>query len=575
MKKIIAVIQAAALFVLTTAFAEQVSLYKPTINEGKVTVTGSIPEEYAGQNVSVQVIKPNGTFGDYRDILYLSELESDEEGNFTHTFNMPQTDYNGDDTTGTYTVYAGSKGLDASQLTEEDGQYIQSFFFCTSEGVDDFIEDVQDAVDKDAVSALITSDEGRLIEEYIGVVLSEYDKLPDKTNVLTKLESGTFANKEAFAKTFNDAILIEILNANLSDNTLAMDKVRPFEGYLGIDYTIYDAMDADDTVFFNERFNAAKGSIWNSADTFKTAVKDAMVLININSVTLYKDIWATVEKYLDVLSFAQTDMDYYKALTAEADIYTINKALTNQNFTTLGAVNSAFSQAIATLKNSKLQNNTGGSPSGGGGGGSSGGGGGVSMVPVPNTSTDVQASADTFFNDVAETYWAYEFIKSLKAKGVLNGDENGNFNPEQTLTREIFVTMLVRGLSLPVSNQEISFTDVSADDWYADYVLRAAGVNIVRGMEDGSFGIGAEISRQDMAVMIYRAAKYKGIELMPEDVGELFGDDANISLYAREAVYSLKNSKIISGISETEFAPNEKSTKAQAAKLICSLTDAM
>lgn len=81
------------------------------------------------------------------------------------------------------------------------------------------------------------------------------------------------------------------------------------------------------------------------------------------------------------------------------------------------------------------------------------------------------------------------------------------------------------------------------------------------------FGVGKNITRQDMCVMIYRAATASGMEIKASDYAE-FADDASISDYAKEAVYSLRECGAVNGITETEFAPNENATRAQAAKII-------
>lgn len=69
--------------------------------------------------------------------------------------------------------------------------------------------------------------------------------------------------------------------------------------------------------------------------------------------------------------------------------------------------------------------------------------------------------------------------------------------------------------------------------------------------------------------MIYRSAKYLGIETADEETNTTFTDDADIELYAREAIYSLKNMNILNGMNDGSYSPQGLSTKAQAAALIC------
>ncbi len=118
MKKISTIFAVIALVLGTTAFAEQVKLNSPVIRQGDViTVTGNIPEEYAGQNVSLQVIKPNGTFGSLESISYIGEYKSSADGSFECTFTEPSSttsDIN-------YYVYVGSKGLEWACFTVAQG----------------------------------------------------------------------------------------------------------------------------------------------------------------------------------------------------------------------------------------------------------------------------------------------------------------------------------------------------------------------------------------------------------------------------------------------------------------------
>ena len=574
MKKIIATF-CALMLIGAVASAEQVTLNMPTISNDEVTVTGSIPAGYEGQKVSVQIIKPNGSIGNLSDVFYLREIDSEETGNFTHSFTMPQTDMNGNDTTGIYLVYAGSKGLDASALVQPEpgADYIQSFFYCTTIGRAAFIQNVEDASNVSELKTLITGAEGKKILAQIGLITSEYDDLDDtqEANVNNTLLGATFDKEEDFIKAYNDAIILELANANLSDNSLAMQEVRVFGDYLEFDYEFYDGFGSEATSCFDLIVNEKKGTLWQSAGDFRKAVSGAFAVIDINAVTDFRDMWEVAGKYTDVLEFNEADVQYYTELTSENDIYTINKALTNQNFTTTEAVKTAFENAIKVDKQRKAQANN--RPTGGGGSGS----GGVvvgtvtqpSMPGVQGTPTQNQ-----FFNDVAEKHWAYDCIKELKIKGIVNGDEKGNFNPEQTLTREIFVTMLSIALNLPDADSSQEFSDVAEGAWYEDYIKQASKYNIVKGIDGERFGVGMELSRQDMAVMIYRAAKYMKVELMPEDAGVAFADDSNIAIYAKEAVYSLKNSGIINGIDAENFAPKAKSTKAQAARLIYGLISA-
>ena len=111
------------------------------------------------------------------------------------------------------------------------------------------------------------------------------------------------------------------------------------------------------------------------------------------------------------------------------------------------------------------------------------------------------------------------------------------------------------------------------DAWYYEAVAKAYSAGIITGESDTVFGTGKNITRQDMAVMLYRTSKYinSGISDV-EDYLE-FLDDSLISDYAKTAVYTFKDAGIINGVSKTEFAPQNNATRAQAAKMIYGLKE--
>ena len=106
-----------------------------------------------------------------------------------------------------------------------------------------------------------------------------------------------------------------------------------------------------------------------------------------------------------------------------------------------------------------------------------------------------------------------------------------------------------------------------ADAWYCPYVAKAADENLVQGNENYFFPeIG--LSRQDLAVIIYRALCAKNV-ILQEEKG--FADDGLISDYAKKAVHALFAAGLINGMEENRFCPQETVTRAMAAKMIDSM----
>ncbi|MBQ4111082.1 MAG: S-layer homology domain-containing protein [Clostridia bacterium] len=243
----------------------------------------------------------------------------------------------------------------------------------------------------------------------------------------------------------------------------------------------------------------------------------------------------------------------------------VAKTIASYNFTTLSEVQTVFNNAIYSDAILVPQ-----APSSGGGGG----GGGGSSVVKPSLNTDVLPSGNTSalpFNDLGSVEWAKDSILRLYEKKIVNGDGNGNFNPNDNVTREQFAAMLIRALEIETTNAECDFSDINKDDWSYAYVAAAFKNGIVTGMNTNTFGYGTPIIRQDIAVMAERAVKLAGKELADSECA--FGDTGDISDYAVTAVGKLSGVKIINGMDGNVFAPKKNATRAEAAKIICGILD--
>ena len=127
--------------------------------------------------------------------------------------------------------------------------------------------------------------------------------------------------------------------------------------------------------------------------------------------------------------------------------------------------------------------------------------------------------------------------------------------------------MVIVAFGLEEEGAKSELTDVAADAWYNTYVAAAEKNGIVSGDAEGNFNGDANITRQDMAVIIKRAFEKKGLTIQAVS-GSEFADDANIADYAKDAVYMMKAAQIINGMGENTFAPMDNATRAQAAKVI-------
>lgn len=179
----------------------------------------------------------------------------------------------------------------------------------------------------------------------------------------------------------------------------------------------------------------------------------------------------------------------------------------------------------------------------------------------------------TSFKDVTQG-WAKDAVSALGARGIVKGVGNGEFNPKGQVTRAEFITMLMNLLALSVENATTSFSDVEQGEWYQGNIATAQKLGIVNGKPNGKFGVHENITREDMAVMVYKAIQVKQLELSVRETGA-FKDEASIANYAKQAVEATQRAGIINGVGNGEFAPKKNASRAEAAVMIYNLWSLM
>ncbi len=242
-----------------------------------------------------------------------------------------------------------------------------------------------------------------------------------------------------------------------------------------------------------------------------------------------------------------------------------------KNASQLEAKYDEIAEKIETEKNKK---ETGGGSSGGSGGSSSGRGnsnrndvsGVVTNDSLPSENTN-EVITETF-HDLNTVSWAKEAICYLADKNVLNGRENGLFYPDDLVTREEFVKMITLALHILDDSAETGFTDVECGRWSYPYIASGVAAAIINGVSEQIFAPEAFITRQDMAVIVFRAAQCMKLELSGTAA---FSDENEISDYAKKAVSHLAGTGIVNGVGNGLFAPKDAVTRAQAAKIIYEL----
>ena len=158
-------------------------------------------------------------------------------------------------------------------------------------------------------------------------------------------------------------------------------------------------------------------------------------------------------------------------------------------------------------------------------------------------------------------HWAEASIVKMVDQGIISGYPDGTFKPEGKITRAEFASLLVRGFQLPIGGSKV-FSD-TANHWAKDFIAAAYSQGIISGYSEYEFGPDDPITREQMAVMIVKAARPDA------DVeGKTFADNNSIADWARQAVIIATGNNIISGYPDNTFRPKSNTTRAEAAVVL-------
>lgn len=172
------------------------------------------------------------------------------------------------------------------------------------------------------------------------------------------------------------------------------------------------------------------------------------------------------------------------------------------------------------------------------------------------------------FVDVTNNDWYYDAVKYVTEEGICNGISENSFGTTQNVTRGMLITMLYRSSNVKITNTKTDFEDVSDSAYYAAPVAWAHENKLVNGITDKEYAPDNEITREQLVVVLYRYAQYKG---KAEDVTyqiEGYTDSYEISSYAEEAFEWAIYNKLISGRTTETLAPKGTATRVEVATML-------
>ena len=184
-----------------------------------------------------------------------------------------------------------------------------------------------------------------------------------------------------------------------------------------------------------------------------------------------------------------------------------------------------------------------------------------------NTGVDRCPRSEWYDESRLDTHWAWSAIEYVRDRGLLTGTEEGEFLPERPLTRGMLVTALGRLEGIEADSACEAFSDVPAGSYAAPYIAWAAETGIMKGVPGGLFEPKRAVTRQELAVVLARYARYHGVEADLTDPPAFPDVDA---FWAAEDVSFCAALGLMEG-SGGLFRPNDPATRAMGAAVLARL----
>ena len=191
----------------------------------------------------------------------------------------------------------------------------------------------------------------------------------------------------------------------------------------------------------------------------------------------------------------------------------------------------------------------------------------VSEPPTPGKPCDGGKDCPSYaFKDVNYGDWYHEAVDFAVTKGLFNGMSETTFEPNTAMSRAMLVTVLWRYEGEKKAGANI-FTDVPDGQWYTDAVAWAAVNGIVGGVGDGKFDPNGNITREQMAAILYRYSESKGFDTSKTGDLNTFPDAAKLSDWAKTAYSWAVGEGLITG-NDGKLDPQGNATRAQVATIL-------
>lgn len=395
-------------------------------------------------------------------------------------------------------------------------------------------------------------DDYTLDENKLGVALYNDKLYPDLKSIITKYTT--------------EAVVLIIGNIDNLNNSLSL--LTKYENDLklsdSISYEIFKSFDDNQKKRLISHICAC--DVKNSIE-FQETFTEQVALTALENTDSYGKVEKLFKDYPNVYQF-----NIESELKKVKDDSAVYKGLKGKYFTSLQTLENELKNLVETVVASENKKNDIGKV----GGGSSAAGSVKSSNRVgtntftSNTEETMNSDNDKLscsFEDLEDYEWAKNSIDTLFGLGAIEGVEPNRFMPDEYATREQFVKIIVKTFGLKSDLEHPVFYDVLKDEWYADSIRIAYGNKIIEGIGENKFGIGSNITREDVAVIVYRVLDKLG-KVTPVENNKKFIDSNLISDYAISSIDYMCSVGIINGYDDGTFRNKEYCTRAEMAKII-------
>lgn len=529
---------------------DEIAIYKYpyTISDkdDKLTISGQLS---ADDIISVQIMKSeaedniedfiqNGAYIDA--VVYTDESFSDSEGRFSFVYEPERME----EAQSFMVMIADSEHLYVSRISYVDSGYAERIRVSINNAIEAEKYDEIYNIVKKAYPYLEISSEGYydLLTKDIGVYVFAKQMI----------SSGQAQDMEEMEKNISISSMFALFMAIDDKDVVFM--AEKYAAQTGLSellvYGIYSELTPDEkkTILVSSRSDA------ENIDEYKSNFSQNCILLGIKFNMGAVSVRKIIEDNASVIGI---DISKANALKSPDKVYIL---LAGKEYASFAELINAYEAGVKQVKDNENTSIKPGNSSGGGGGG------GAISAKKPTLTAGLSSMSDNTereeFSDLSD-HWAKDSVLALYNKGIVSGKGNGIYAPDDFVKREEFVKMVVMALNIE-DNEAIDFTDVSENAWYYSYICSAVKHGLVNGNGDGSFGVGANITRQDMSVIIVRAISDR---LIYDYTGE-FTDKDEISDYAMESVNALAGAGIINGKDNGKFEPKANATRAETAVMI-------